>query len=1151
MSRNKQEFRRIKQRIFSSKNPMRGAITFFESAPIEIIKKYSDELLQDAYFRQTIVGKCFPASIAEMGKCGNMPCFPNLERTLIWYTLSLCAEEQKLCDFIKLQEEFEFAFLNGQYDHCLDLLNISRNQFGRSFWEIKNQIVVLSEKEGLDAQKKYTDSVLDEMQEGSVDAYLIYCYSRQCERNLSVGTFLRTIDQDYERFEKNGISPLICRYVLLKASGNFLSIDEATWLTDKKEMGAFLYIEDKYNLIDRYLLFRHIVANVFSQEADELRNLFFPYIDRLSRLIPDPFLGNIAFQHKHGYSYFYDADNNRICEAFDLYSAGKYDTSAQLAKELLSEKVGYFSLIELYAKCCINIPEYISPSLERTPLDLIARKLTQLFSRTGDGRDVQTDLLKLLYVHPYANWAQELLLILSKFASRLMVLESTNTADMYAAITTPDRLFDFDISFLPAFLESTSEIYRNSVSTRLAIAIRTNCLDTVEELPLDDVRQKRYRAKLLIGKDTVKALEILNQLGNEIPPGSYIRLEVDALRVRAYLHMNNLMSAIEVFVPAFCENSNFVYVGAMDSIFEGIKSGEQNVTGSILTPIICSIYFNYYPNHNDMDDIVLSTCYEEYLDACGVAKPSDLLLNPPEEINADVLNRFLAEVCVPNVMARSIAFESEDDILRERNIICEALVERDEANSIRYIEEIRRHTNTLLVRLAKHEIDNGKVYIDIEALRTLLSQEVCELFERYLEYKKINLNEYIFAILNSVSNASADPVCVVNPRKKTNMLEDIVKKSRDIFTADNKYGLDGTLSVRIRHGTLESQLRSCFEKHHLITTKSVDGSYNPNQYWSTGKRVQQEEQQAIDSIFAAFSEKVDTQIAYIKNELIQIRTENKHSNGLFDFSVDQNLLASIDADIYEIDHYQEFETYILDTMIDITNLCLDKVRDLLERDINDTFQKMLHDLETDLQAYQVTFNFQGLRDNIAKARTDISAELKNISKWFHTTQPDDFMDYDFSLAAQLSYQTFQHSHPSFALSCNYDDIDKSIVLQGRTLRNVVDIFIILLDNVMKHSGITTGVSAKISAKRENDSVILSVTNQVKPGSVLASHINDITEQLSTWEERDYTRREGGTGLHKIKKILSVDLHSKNSIYLSCDNDVFKVDIQTEFGGVEH
>ena len=151
-----------------------------------------------------------------------------------------------------------------------------------------------------------------------------------------------------------------------------------------------------------------------------------------------------------------------------------------------------------------------------------------------------------------------------------------------------------------------------------------------------------------------------------------------------------------------------------------------------------------------MDDIVLSTCYEEYLDACGVAKPSDLLLNPPEEINADVLNRFLAEVCVPNVMARSIAFESEDDILRERNIICEALVERDEANSIRYIEEIRRHTNTLLVRLAKHEIDNGKVYIDIEALRTLLSQEVCELFERYLEYKKINLNEYILAILNSV-----------------------------------------------------------------------------------------------------------------------------------------------------------------------------------------------------------------------------------------------------------------------------------------------------------------------------------------------------------------------------------------------------------------
>lgn len=173
------------------------------------------------------------------------------------------------------------------------------------------------------------------------------------------------------------------------------------------------------------------------------------------------------------------------------------------------------------------------------------------------------------------------------------------------------------------------------------------------------------------------------------------------------------------------------------------------------------------------------------------------------------------------------------------------------------------------------------------------------------------------------------------------MLEEIIKKTRDIFTADNKYGLDGTLSVRIRHGTLESQLRSCFEKHNLITTKAVDGSYNPNRHWHTGRWMKTEVEKSIDEIFASFSSEIDAQIAYIKNELIQIHTENKNPDGVFDFTIDENLISRIDADMYNITSYQMFESYIIDMMVDITNICLEKMRDLLDRDINDSFQRML------------------------------------------------------------------------------------------------------------------------------------------------------------------------------------------------------------------
>ena len=1149
MSVNKQQYRKMKQTMISMGNPVYGTIALFKREPAEEILKYSSALCRDGFFRNGVIGKCYPATVADMGNCGNMPPFLSLEKTLEWYVLALCAESEKINEFLGLRKEFDYAFLNGQYDHCLHLLEASRKQFGRSFWEIKNQIAVLNEKEGFESQRKYSDSVISEMQKGSVDAYQVYYYSKQCERNISVGSFLNALARDYDRFTKKAGFDITCKYAYFKASGNFLDIGENGWLVEGKTIQAFLYLDDKYGLIDRYISLIDIATNIFVYGPDELRQMFIPYIAKMSQFVSDPVFNNIVFQWENHHCCFYAAENDRICEAFDLYSIGNYEASLQITKTLLLEDIANFSLVELYAKCCVYLQDYIPITDAKSLINTVLRKLNQLYTRTGDARDIQTDLMKLLYTHLHTNWAHELLLILEKFNSRLMVLEECKTTSYYSAISTPDIIFTFDAAFLDDFLKTATEIFCSSISTKLAIAMRTNDINLLEHLALETTRKEKYKARLLLETNPGEALVILDQLRESCCVIGAIMLEIDALRVRAYLSMDNLLRAIEIFVPAFCKNSNFIYAGAIDRIFNEIKAGTNNVSQSILTPIICSLYFNYYTNHNDMDDIVLSACYEDYLDTCGVDKPSGLLSNPPVDVNADTLNRFLAEVCVPNVMARSLAFESEDDILRERNIICEALSVRDEENYNKYMEEIRRHTNTLLVRLAKREIDNGKVYIDIEGIRTQLLQDVCEQFERYVDYRQNDLEEYIFAIVNDISQSSSTPIYLYKPRKQTGLLEEAVKKIRDIFTADNKYGLDGTLSVRIRHGTLESQLRACFEKHNLITTKSVDGIYNPNQHWHNARHKTVETEAKIQEIFSSFSANIDKQIAYIKNELIQIRTEEKNPKGVFDFTIDGNLISVIDAQMNWINSYQKFEAHIMDRMLDITNACLERMRDLLNCEINDTFQQMLRDLETSLQKYNTLLNFQALRDQIAKARTDISAELKTIAEWFRRTQSDDFRDYDLSLAAQLSLQTFQHSHPSCKLHCSYDDIDKSIELKGRTLLSVVDIFIILLDNVMKHSGVASNASVQISAKRQDSAVVLSVRNPVKTGTISSARLREITEQLSNWENSDYTRREGGSGLHKVKKILSVDLQCNNTINLSCDDDTFIVDIRAELGGV--
>lgn len=1149
MSKSKQEFRQIKHNIISMGNPLHGAIALFNSESEDTILKHCNALCNENFFRNVVVGNCFPATIGEMGSCGNLPHFSDLRKTLGWYALGLYAESNSINEFLSLREQFDHAFLCGQYDQCLTLLDLTRQKFGRSFWEIKSQIAVLSEKEGLESQRKYTNSIMDEMKKGGCDAYLVYCYSKQCERSVSVGTFLNSLERDYERLIKNGVIDIVSKYLHYKALGNLLSVEENSWLVDSNMINDFLFIDNKYSLIDRYISLCSIIANVYEYGDDHLQGLFIPYIKKLNAKVSDPFLKNIVSQYENHFCHFHSANNDRICLAFDLYSVGNYEACAQLTGNLLRESILNFPLIELYAKCNINLPEQISITKDRSPLNIISHKLNQLFARKGDAKDVQTDLMKMLYTHLHTSWSWELLLIIEKFNTRLMVLEENRTANYYVAITVPSRIFDFDSDYLNNFLSTATEQYRNSISTQLAIALRTNNLVLLDSLDLETVRKEKYRARLLAETNPSDALTLLDHLSKAENITGAVKLEIDALRVRVHLSLDNLLRAIEIFVPAFCENSNFIYAGAIDQIFAAIKTEMHDVRHSILTPIVCSLYFNYYPNHNDIDDIVLCACYEDYLDTCGVSKPSELLANPPAGVSAEIFNRFLAEVCVPGVMARSLAFETEDDILRERNIICSALSDRDETNRSKYIAEVRRHTNTLLVRLAKREIDNGKVYVDIESIRTLLLQDVCESFERYLEYRKNELQDFIIEITNTPADPTGKPIYFYRSVSQTGLLEDAVKKARDIFTADNKYGLDGTLSVRIRHGTLESQLRSCFEKHNLITTKAVDGNYNPNLHWNNGRLRTAEVEKEIQEIFKSFSSSIDEQIAFIKNELIQIKTEEKNPAGVFDFTVDSNMITMIDAEMCWAHTYQTFETYIMEMMLDITNVCLEKMRDLLDREINDIFQQRLRELETSLQKYNSSLNFQALRDHIAKARTDISAELKNVAEWFRRTQSDDFRDYDLSLAAQLSLQTFQHSHPSFTLKCGYDNIDKSIELSGRTLRSVVDIFIILLDNVMKHSGFSSNVSVQISAKRENSTVILSVRNPVKPGTISDTRLAEIKNQLSNWENSGYIRREGGSGLHKIKKILSVDLQCNNTINLSCDNDTFIADISAELGGL--
>ena len=813
-------------------------------------------------------------------------------------------------------------------------------------------------------------------------------------------------------------------------------------------------------------------------------------------------------------------------------------------------------MVELYAKSCMYVSTFYPIANGKTVIDTILYKLCQLFSRKGDIVDIQANLLKIIYSHMDAAWAKELLLVIERYNNQLTILEDIKTSYFYTSISLPSDIFLSSPEYLDDYLADTPSTYQNSLSTQFSIAVRKNNIGQIEALPIEPIRKGKYEANLLMEKDPERALRLLESL-RVLPGATPIQMELDAMRVRANLQKSNLMQAMDIFVPAFSENSNFIYIGCIDKIFGAIKSGQYNLHTSILTPIVCSLYFNYYPQHDDRDDVILGLCYDEYLASCGVEKPSELLAAPPIGVSNENFVRFLAEVCVPNVMDLSLAFTSYDEVLLERKDICDALIERDPAYAEKYAREIERLSKNLLISLAKREVENGKIYVDMEGIRTLLGKDVCESFERYIDFRENDLNDQIVYILNSLnSNAEHSEtsktkiVYLRHEIKQIDMFQDILIRIRDIFVADNKYGLDGCLSVRIRHGTLESRLRGCFEKHKLITTKAPDGTYRKNEFWFTNGKKHPDKAEKIVAVFSAFATQVDSIITFIKKELIQIRTEDKNPEGLFDFVIDRNFVERISAKTIQVSSFEEFEKIMLDEMLKMTDSSLENVRGTLKNEINTSFQDALKKLETDLQQHKSqSFNFRGLIDQIANARTDISIELQNISEWFHLTQPNSFSDYQPSLALSISYDTMQMSHGDYILNCDQSNIDESIYLKGNTLPNFVDIFNILLDNVIKHSGLQHSASLKFSVWRDENCIYIRAENPVKPGCLDQSRMLELEALLSRWESEGYVNKEGGSGLHKIKKILSVDLKCKNTISIPSEQDTFCVQISAELGEV--
>ena len=278
------------------------------------------------------------------------------------------------------------------------------------------------------------------------------------------------------------------------------------------------------------------------------------------------------------------------------------------------------------------------------------------------------------------------------------------------------------------------------------------------------------------------------------------------------------------------------------------------------------------------------------------------------------------------------------------------------------------------------QIDVSKIYVDEQGIRTVGQTVLKESFARYKEMASLSSIDTLKMLnpdgLNLLYHfdeqgkiVSTTPVSIAELATAAEGLVGKVKvvtgvqfalfkelflDVRDRFISSGEHGLDAYLSIRIRHGVLQNQIRSPFEALHLISEKdTTTGQYLENSYWS-GKlpEISDDTKTIIQKELAIFSRKIDDIAQMLNKAIVQVRTERKNVDGLFDYTFDDATLIELFTNEFDVlTDVEQFLDAIFQILWKRTQVNLETIRELISGKLKDDIYECLSQLEREVRLH--------------------------------------------------------------------------------------------------------------------------------------------------------------------------------------------------------
>lgn len=1043
----------------------------------------------------------------------------DFKKELSWISYNILKHASTINSFLKEKHHFEELFLLEKYDDAYALLEKIKSDFGENLWTIEMTLLIKEYKYGTKENWSVLSDYLPKLNSPFYQ-FLINFFSKKIEKEMSFENCFKQFGNDLEDvLAEDEVTDYLVFKSIFFADYPYSSLE------------GVIYVGNVFSTIDQYLLTIDVLVKEVSQNFSHDKQTLNFIKQLFDNGVQDSRIIQLAnFLDKEGKFIWIDSTAD-ILELIENYTKGKYKESLDDSIKLIQGFPSCFEIYNIYIKSLMHLkltPKKVGNSFIDEILDNMWKaSLCDLNS------DIYRDqLLKKSLVLISFDFGKQLY----AYASELKGLKTQNNDLIIGCLcsqTNNPRILSLKIGDRFEYLS------KNFFSNELLVSSHVNTYLAGHDCSLDgfnisDQNKLVYSARHFFSrKEYISAIQAASGLQIEnIPP--FYREQVLLILYNSYVESDQLREALQlggnILIDDFYVNR--IHFGDLYTKIQA--KGFENFSDLIDLPIVMGDTVQGYD---------LYIVYDEFMAYVQEDFPSRLDITELKlKYSQPRLVFFLKEICTVPTLQNSLVFESIEMVEQERCEICEILKVLDNANIKLYEKEISDILKSASVRKAIKEVDEGRLFVNIESLKSLHSKGLKESFNRFKEIERVTKDINLIAFNSSKDRNwqaynPTDAESTTSPNEEFNKynnpafiaFKSIYQETREKFLFSKEYGLDSCLSTRVRHGALKNHIRSVFEKLSLVTSKTGE-VYLDNKKWHEQLSGDEELNSQVQSALRNFSKEIDDFTTYIVDSLIQIQTEKQVTkrDGLFNYGTSDRTLWE-----FMNEHRNRFTTEadIVDILYtDLTNYTTRvigaSIISKITGEVNNKFQGFIEKLQVEIRALNIPGN-SDLPTNISKSSTDIQNELEYIAEWFifRTSESSSLLDIETIIDAskELTNKINPNNqlNPEIKIDCE--------PFVGYT--HLIFVFNILMTNIIKHSGLSPDkLTTKIHVSNIGEYIKITFSNNFstkmnKPES--ERRLQNIKENWNNHEKIERSNIEGESGFDKIKRILLYEALAKS------------------------